>query len=110
MSRNPGRETVTGITRTDGAKDRKGIPKPNNVRFTIVGCSFQPLSTTEQNVDYDTTIALWHLYAPPGTQLLATDGVEAYGVLYEVFGDPQPWANRRGQPDHVLITLRKARG
>lgn len=100
---------MTGIRRTPGTKDRKGIPAQVATPFPIVGCSFQPVSTTEQNVNTDTTIALWHLFAPVGTVLQATDGVMAYGEPYEVFGDPEPWSDRNG-PHHVRITLRKARG
>jgi hypothetical protein len=108
--RRPGRETVTGVSVLAGAKDRKGIPTPMETRFPIPGCSLQPFSTMESNVNTDSTIALWHLYAPAGTHLVATDRVEAYGTSYEVFGDPEAFIGLRGKPEFVKITLRKARG
>jgi len=109
-----GHETVYGITITAGTKGSKGIPgEVKSPQLPITGCSFQPLTTTEQTGDMDLTQTMWRLLAPPSPQamtLTATSQVMAYGTTYQVFGDPQVQPDRRGKPDHLVILLRKATG
>jgi hypothetical protein len=51
----------------------------------------QPVLGAENTVGRDTIVSRWQLFAPDGTDLLATDRVEFQGATYEVDGEPQRW-------------------
>jgi len=108
-----GNDTVTVLVRTYGPKDRLGVRALINTPVTVAQCSFQPYTNSEQNTDVDTTVSMWKLYAPPVSVILgltAVDAIQFGGVVYEDFGDPQPFFDELGHLDHVRIILRKARG
>ncbi|MDG3012378.1 hypothetical protein G4X40_19750 [Rhodococcus sp. D2-41] len=109
-----GNDTVTVIKRAPtGAMNSVGQPAMTETPTVVPGCSFQPTRTAETVSDVDLTVSYWTLYAPavPAiTQLEATDAIEVNGVVFEDFGDPQPWTGLNGNPSHVTLTVRKARG
>jgi hypothetical protein len=109
-----GRQTVTGVTRADGAKDAKGIPSRTESMFAIPNCSLQPMSTSETIGSTDLVVSMWRLLAPangPATQLTATSAVrDATGLSYEVDGDPEPWVDHHGRPHHIEVILRRPEG
>lgn len=100
-----GNETVT-VVRTPG-RDAFGDPLPGSAtEFDVAGCLFAPgpsreLGFAANQVDSDGTV-----YAPPGTDVLATDKVRVRERLYSVVGDPQDWGNDAG----VVIVLRRVTG
>jgi hypothetical protein len=57
----------------------------------VDNCSVQPQEGREETVGRETVVSRWRIYAPDGTDLLATDRVEWDGDLYEVDGEVQRW-------------------
>lgn len=108
-----GRDTVTGITRTDGPRDAKGIPTRVESSFSISNCSLQPMSTAEIVGATDMVVSMWRLIAPangPAAQLTPTSAVQHNGISYEVDGEPEPWRDAHGRPHHIEVTLRRPEG
>lgn len=109
-----GRQTVTGVTRTPGAADAKGIRMQTESTFSIPNCSLQPMSTAETITSTDLVVSMWRLIAPangPATQLTATSAVrDANGLSYEVEGDPEPWVDGHGRAHHIEVILRRPEG
>ncbi len=106
----PGRQTVTVLTRSDGARDSLGVPAVVEITTDVSGCSVQPLSSTEQLTDTDLVQSHWKLFAPATTVLRSTDSVMVNGLKYEVDGDPMVWNDFMGYPDHMEARLRKPSG
>ncbi len=71
----------------------------------VNGCNLQPLSVTEVTVGRETLVSRWQLFAPPATDLLATDRVVHDTATYEVDGEPQRWG--RAPRGHIAAVLRK---
>lgn len=106
-----GRDTVVIVRRVMGAPDNLGVPTRIETREVVWNCcSVQPLGTDELLSDVDRVITRWKLYAPADVNLTSTDAVESNGLLYEVDGDPQIWADVRGVPHHLTCLLRRATG
>lgn len=109
-----GAVTVTGIVRTTGAKDGKGLAARVETRFSIPGCTVVPLTENETVGQVDMTQDYWRLYAPAGgpvERLTATSAVELPdGRSFEVTGPPQQWRDHRGHPHHSTVFLRRPEG
>jgi hypothetical protein len=58
---------------------------------TVTGCSVQPVVGAEVTVGRETVVSRWQVFAPEGTDLLATDRVAFAGDLYDVDGEVQRW-------------------
>ena len=63
------------------------------VSTTIHGCSVQPVPGAEYELGREAVVSRWRLFAPTGTELLATDRVAWSGATYEIDGDVQAWSN-----------------
>jgi hypothetical protein len=105
---NLGAHTIT-VRRAVSAEDAYGNAERNwatATSVTVTGCSMQPVTGQEQTVGQDTIVSRWQLFAPDGTDLLATDRVEFNGDAYEVDGEVQRW----GFPplSHITALLRRS--
>jgi len=88
-----GPHTVT-IRRATTTEDAYGNPTRNWATATatvVPGCSVQPVEGDEQTVGRDTVVSRWRLFAPDGTDLLASDRVEHGGQTYEVDSEVGRW-------------------
>lgn len=100
-----GSETIT-VIRPPG-RDPFGDPLPgDSSQFEVDGCLFAPGPSREvgfaaATVDTDGTV-----YAPPGTEVFATDRVRVRGQDFSVVGEPQDWGASAG----VVIVLRRVTG
>lgn len=91
--------------------DQHGDPLPGDpTETTVTGSSMQPAGSAEDTDGRDTVNSRWTWFAPPGTDLRATDRVRWRGHMYEVDGDPQPWDDDRGRPHHLEVQLRRVTG
>jgi hypothetical protein len=72
--------------------------------LSISDCSVQPVFGDEQTVGRDTVVTRWRLYAPLGTDLLASDRIRYASVVYEVDGDVESWDFEGG---YVSVLLQK---
>jgi hypothetical protein len=73
------------------ARDALGDETGPATEFDVPGCLFAPGSSREggfasEQVETDGTI-----YAPPDTDMRATDRVRIRGQVYGVVGQPQVW-------------------
>lgn len=73
---------------------------------TVSGCSVQPVTGIEVTVARDTIVSRWQLWAPDGTDLVATDRVEFDGAAYEVDGEVQRW--NFPPASHITALLRRS--
>ncbi len=96
-----GNETVTVVR--PGGRDQYGDPTGTATEFTVPGCLFAPGPSRELGLGAQQTVSDGTVYAPPGTDVRATDRVRVAGVLYSVVGDPQNWGAAAG----VVVVLRK---
>ena len=71
----------------------------------VTGCLATPGASAEDLAARTSLIVHWTVYAPPGTDVRATDGVRLDGHLYRVNGEPQRWTSPSGLLDHVRIEL-----
>jgi hypothetical protein len=55
----------------------------------------------------ETTVRVW---LNPGVDVLATDGVEVDGLLYDIDGDPLPMADPIGGGAHIVLKAVRVRG
>lgn len=112
-----GNDTVTVLTRSNGAADHLGVIALIDTPTVVTGCSFQPNSADEVIGDTDFSMAMWVLYAPVEQifqSMTSADAIQVeingVPVTFEDFGDPQLETDLDGSPDHYRIKLRKARG
>lgn len=88
-----GSHTVT-VRRATTTEDAYGNPVRNWATassVTVPGCSVQPVTGDEVTVGRDTVVPRWRLFAPDGTDVLASDRVDWQGGSYDVDGEPQRW-------------------
>lgn len=85
---------------------------PNAARLDIRGVSVQPHAPTAEvdaGREYAETFA--RLFAPAGTDLVASDRVIVGGALtWELDGDAELWCDETGRPDHVEAILKRRTG
>lgn len=89
----PHGDTVTIVRPGPPTQDEYGNDKPGfPVEIPVPGCAIAPRggagSSTELTDARDTVITGLTLYAPFGTDILATDRIRVDGQLYEVEGLP----------------------
>lgn len=104
---NLGSHTVT-VLRAPLVEDAYGNEEPDwgSATSTVVdGCSVQPQVGAEATVGRDTVVSRWQLFAPDGTDLLATDRIRWQGVDYEVDTEVQRWDFP--PLSHIVALLRK---
>lgn len=82
-------ETITVVRRS---RDRNGDPTAS-ASHDISGCVVQPrdgngTGGNERTFTQSTVISGLSVWAPPGTDLLASDAVTYHGHSYEVEGEP----------------------
>jgi hypothetical protein len=104
-----GPHTVTVLHPTTDTDDGYGNASPDwdtAQQSSVTGCSVQPIPGTENLLDRDTIVSRWQMYAPDGTDLLATDRVVFDGDTYDVDGEVQRW----GFPplSHIVCLLRRS--
>lgn len=74
----------------------------------ITGCSVQPGTTVEDLSHRDGVLIEWIVYAPSGTDVLASDRIQYGGNTYEVVGEPDRF--QTGILDHVAFRLKRWEG
>lgn len=76
---------------------------------TVPGCDAQPLASQELSERRETSRVAWQVFAPAGTDVLATDHAKLNGgsTIYRVVGEPQRWAGALGS---VVVQLEVWRG
>lgn len=107
-----GRDTIT-ILRAPLERDGHGNDKRNwsaAAETPVTGCDAQPVGSQETLVNEDQVLLSYKVYAPAGTDVVATDRVSYGGTTYDVFGEPERWRSRSGRLDYVLVTLVNWRG
>lgn len=111
-----GVDTVTRIR--PAGTDWQGDPAGSATETDVTGCMVEPAgsqggqaSSREANSSGgDTVITTAQLFAPAGTDILATDRVRWRGDVYAVDGKPDKWHDDTGAEDHVLARLRLLEG
>lgn len=96
------------IRRATTTEDAYGNPVRNwgsATSTSVPGCSVQPVLGAENLAQRDTVVSRWELYAPDGTDLLATDRVDWSGTSYEVDGEVQRWGF--APMSHITALLRR---
>lgn len=83
---------------------------PNAARTDVSGCRVQPDRGTDNTLDREAITTRWRLFAPAGTDLLATDRVEHQGVVYVVEGSVEDWPSPTGRLAHIEALLRRTDG
>lgn len=91
-------ETIVRLRRGPSpGKDVRGQPLPGLlVETPVPGCVVTPRAETpqvggEQQQARDTVIVGFTVYAPPGTDVRATDQFRIRGAICEVTGEPGDW-------------------
>lgn len=82
-----------------------GVPTTTTVR----GCDAQPVTSQELSERRESSRVAWQVWAPAGTDVLATDHAKLNGAatIYRVVGEPQRWAGELGS---VVVQLEVWRG
>lgn len=77
----------------------------------VKGCIIVPRTAGDElNDRQNTTIIGIVVYAPPGTDVKATDEVTARGVRWRVDGEPGDYRSAGGQRKTVAVNLRRVEG
>lgn len=113
MNRSIGADTVTVQRAPLSAADRYGKQFRDwsaLVAHTVAGVSVQPISAAEAVVDREYAAAHMVMYAPAGSDIIATDRVVWRGTTFEVDGPSQRWVDDAGNADHDVVTLKLMTG
>jgi hypothetical protein len=105
-------ETIRVLRQTPTADRYGNIVVGEWVPTAVGGCAVLPppvqiAATVEATDNKDHVSTLRVLFAPAGTDVLATDRVQHGDTVYEVSGDPSPFP---GHLAHVEVNLRKVTG
>jgi len=77
---------------------------------TVLGF-LEQVSSTETQVDRDTTVTEWKCFLPTGTVIGPLDRITFQGQTFEVIGSPASWWNPRTQTEsHFTVALRTVIG
>lgn len=106
-------ETIVVLRPAAGATDDYGNPVEdwaNAIRTTVENCGLAPRTEPESGgADAPAAIIGLTLYARPGTDIAATDRIEARGETWEVDGIPGEWHNPfTGTDFGVEVALRRS--
>ncbi|MDO8308566.1 MAG: hypothetical protein Q7V58_09475 [Actinomycetota bacterium] len=71
----------------------------------VANCVVAPGPSVEDLANRTSVIVRWTVSLPPGTDVLATDGIRVNGHVYRVNGEPQPWTSPSGLVDHIRVEL-----
>jgi hypothetical protein len=82
----------------------------HGVETAIANCSVQPVTSKEYDAGREAVTIRWRIFAPAGTDLLASDRVRFSSVLYELDGDGQAWPSATGGIDHVEALMKRVVG
>ena len=90
--------------------DARGTRRPDYGdgagRLSVPGSLLQPGASQEVLDNRAGAVAVrWSWFAPPGTDIEATDAVEWQGRRYAVDGEPARHRSPTGTLDHVLVLL-----
>lgn len=96
MLRNRLVHTVTVSDDTLGTTDIFGNPAVSASTSTDYDAWVEPLASTENLVNRDTTISLWRITLPPDAVILSTSTVEYDDMTFRVNGKPRTVHNSRG--------------
>jgi len=108
----PGRQTIIRLRATT-ATDDHGNDVPDwsaPGRKPIRGCAVEPGAPQEYLIGRDASRVQWFIMAPARTDVKGSDRVEWQGVVYEVSGEPAPWASESGRLDYLAIVLQTWNG
>lgn len=103
-----GSDTVTVLR--GRSRDNWGNLTGADAETTVSGCSVQPLGGTEMTDRGEMVVTNLTLFAPPGTDITATDRVRWLGSVYAVNGPPEAWHDRAGRQSHVQVQLKLTEG
>ena len=105
-------ETVTLHRRVLSPKpDQDGNDVYIPTDIPIPGCAFDPGGSVESVQGQDMVTTKPTVYAPPGTVVLATDGVTVRGLPYEVDGAPSDYISPfTGWNPGVVVRLKAVTG
>ncbi|WP_051741175.1 hypothetical protein [Kitasatospora sp. MBT66] len=87
------------------------VPGPDETAL-LTGCAVLPpdgqaAASTEQTEGRDQVVVVRVLFAPPGSDLRASDRIRHAGSTYQVHGLPSPFP---GPLAHVAVNLREVTG
>ena len=120
-----GSQTLTLLSASDGALDRKNIPTTVYTPTIITGCSIQPLDVKEDVTNIDFYLGKFNVFLPPTAAALScktTDYILGFPVVpsqpstlasfvgdstdqtYRVIG-AKIWTGFNGQADHVTAVV-----
>jgi hypothetical protein len=110
-----GTDTVTLVRREVAGRDRYGNDVLVDTEIVVPHCAFQPMWGAEITGDAD-RITERYILLVPGLALTdleidpqAIDSIRAYGLAYEINGEPQIWRTPQGI-DHLVIYCRRITG
>lgn len=98
-----GSDTVT-ILRGE-TRNTSGDLVGSDTETEVPGCSVQPTSATESTDRGELLVTNATLFAPAGSDVVATDRVRWLGDVYAVNGPPARWRDENGVEDHVQVQL-----
>ncbi len=105
-----GVERIT-IFRQFGSNDRWGDPVSMEPPRVVKGCVIVPRGVGgEDNQNATTVISGLQVFCPPGTDVRATDQIEARGYRYEVDGEPADYRAANGMPRAIMLNLTRITG
>lgn len=110
------RDTVTLVHRRVAGRDRYGNDVYEETREILRGCSWQPVSSSEEHDQNRDTITSYYRVYVRG--LVPVDGVAAVEyddpvqglIRCEVHGQPEPNPSPTGRITHTVIPLKRVRG
>lgn len=97
-----GSETITVVRKP--RPDRLKPVVSAEARFDIADCIVWPRASFEDGKGW-VQVDGYSVFAPPGSDVVATDQVICRGVLHSVEGKPGDFRNKAGRPKGLLITL-----
>lgn len=78
-------------------------------KVDYTGCSFQPMTSTEDVVAQQRTESTHRVFMPAAADVLATDRLRFDGLDYQVEGDPEKW-RIRGHEHHLEVRVFRVAG
>ena len=77
----------------------------NATSESITGCHVQPDTTSSDFTDRAQSQLTYTLWAPPGSDVMKGDRIEAQGHLFDVVGVPFQWHSPTGAVDHLTCRM-----
>lgn len=105
---NLGSDTVTVLR--GQSRDRLGDVTGSDTSTDVAGCMVQPTAATESTDNGEMLVTNVTLFAPAGTDVLATDRVRWLDSVYEVDGQPSRPRDQSANESHVQVQLKLVQG